>query len=377
MITKSAKLMGANLITGESHKIMEKKQDLTMILKNKRTKLSSNTMSSMSSNSSSTSSSSYSNSSPGASNASVRKDLKNERADSMISDSHSFNYFHNQMSNNNSVSNISMESFYNNVNSNPNFAQSQLQDPNHIYYQNSNLIQSNGQNYGEFPSNYNQHIQLQQQQSLNLQQQSQNFPAQQQYYYYPTPESSPDVPFQLLNDATVLSAATQHLIASNSQNTFLINNNNNFNSKRNINTDLTNSTSSALHSSSSDASSTSPSPSEVNANYSTGVSFNYNQLPVSAQNPRENQNMLSPNSTGNSSFSPYQFNNYQNGNIINQNMPTNDDGSKISQNWYLSAAAAAVAASASHLPTNPLIYSSELSNKSLNTNSFHNFQHKF
>lgn len=80
-----------------------------------------------------------------------------------------------------------------------------------FYYQQQNqsnttsqLISNGYTNQHIYPQNYQ--VQLQQQNNQNYQ----------QFYYYPTPESSPDVQFQFLNDAAALTAvATQHFIASN------------------------------------------------------------------------------------------------------------------------------------------------------------------
>jgi hypothetical protein len=81
-----------------------------------------------------------------------------------------------------------------------------------FYYQQQNQTSStspyitNGYNNQHA---YQPNYQLQIQQNNNYQYQP--------YYYYPTPESSPDVQFQILNDAAALTAAaTHHFLASSS-----------------------------------------------------------------------------------------------------------------------------------------------------------------
>jgi hypothetical protein len=81
-----------------------------------------------------------------------------------------------------------------------------------FYYQQQNQTSSTSPYINNGYNNqhaYQPNYQLQLQQHNNYQYQP--------YYYYPTPESSPDVQFQILNDAAALTAAaTHHFLASNS-----------------------------------------------------------------------------------------------------------------------------------------------------------------
>jgi len=223
----------------------------------------------------------------------------------------------------------------------------------------------------------------------HMQQQSHCYPgSQQQYYYYPTPESSPDVQFQLLNEAAVLNAATQHLLAnSTSQSSFNLlpatNITNNF-SNNGINIAKRSVNSNDVSASSSNASSTSPSPSESAGKLgygNTGV-FNYqntNQIQVSDQslpgarvsNP-ESQTLTSPTQNAYQSYSAYPSQIQ----MESESASTlSINSAKMSQNWYLSAAAEAVAAQ----QNNSFNYTAtELSGESSPTvNSYRNFQQKF
>ncbi len=370
------------------HKTMSKKQDLNAINKNKKF------LKNSPSSSSPSSSGSYLNSS--SSGTSVRKDLatKEDKTSLEVFNNANFAYFPNHIS-----ASIG-DSFYtgtassfpcsNNVQQQQN-QQHLQQDPNHIYYQNQGFFTPNNYNETYSSGAYSgQQIQHQQQSmQQHMQQQSHCYPgSQQQYYYYPTPESSPDVQFQLLNEAAVLNAATQHLLAnSTSQSSFNLlpatNITNNF-SNNGINIAKRSVNSNDVSASSSNASSTSPSPSESAGKLgygNTGV-FNYqntNQIQVSDQslpvarvpNP-ESQTLTSPTQNAYQSYSTYPSQIQMESESVST---VSSNSAKMSQNWYLSAAAEAVAAQ----QNNSFNYTAtELSGQSSPTvNSYSNFQQKF
>ncbi len=108
----------------------------------------------------------------------------------------------------NRIQTSSVKNFENNISAQNNDSSNNIHN---FYYQQQNqsnttsqLISNGYSNQHIYPQNYQ--VQLQQPNNQNYQ----------QYYYYPTPESSPDVQFQFLNDAAALTAvANQHFITSN------------------------------------------------------------------------------------------------------------------------------------------------------------------
>ncbi len=371
----------------DSIKTMSKKQEQISMIKNKK-HLKSNPASS----------SSYIQSC--SNGISVRKEPtnKDDKNNLEVFNNANFSFFPNHLH-----ASIS-DSFYtgtansfasNNTNNAQQLQQNQQlqQDPNHIYYQNQGIFTPTNYNENYSSGSYSgQQIQQQQSMQQHMQQQNQCYPgSQQQYYYYPTPESSPDVQFQLLNEAAVLSAATQHLLAgSNSQTSYNMlpntNRTNNFNNNNGINiAKQSNNSNDVSVSSSSNASSTSPSPSEsvVNMGYGNSAVFSYhNTHQTSSQNQPgvrmpnlESQNLTTPNL-----ISPnYQsFNVYPNQMHMESESISSGCGSNSAKNWYLSAAAAAVAAQQS----NSLNYQSNSSNQPSNessstVNNYNNFQQEF
>ena len=377
-----------------SHQKVNKKQDLALLMKaNKKLKgstaqASSTSLLSSSSSSSasslSTSSNSYANSTP---TALSQKSSKEEHIEAFMSNSG--NYFQSYIP---AVSNPEADTFYSNPSGNSQ-ATLQTNDLSHIYYptHHSNFL-PNGHNYNNYTNNVN-YSQQQHQFQSNVQSYHGN---QQQYYYYPTPESSPDVQFQLLNDAVVLNAATQHLLtSSNNQNPFIIGATNNSPSNTNVvkrvvsNSD-SNSAPAILSSTSSNLSSTSPSPSDSNPTYPN--SFIYQSTANIHQSNRtlKAASMSSPNSNGLLNYSPYQYQNTNQYNsieagqclksnqgeplMLNSSTAPANNSSKLSPNWYISAAAAAAAAG-THLPTNSFAYSNEFAESQ--NNNYSNFNQKF
>ena len=392
--SKAPKSIVLNAGALNSHQKVNKKQDLTLLMKaNKKLKgntaLASSTSllssSSSSASSLSTSSNSYANSTP---TALSQKSSKEEHIEAFMSNSG--NYFQGYIP---AAGNPDADTFYSNPAGNTQ-ANLQTNDLSHIYYptHHSNFL-PNGHNYNNYTNNVNYNQQPHQFQS-NVQSYHGN---QQQYYYYPTPESSPDVQFQLLNDAVVLNAATQHLLtSSNNQNPFIISGTNNSPSntsavKRVVSNNDTNSAPTILSSTSSNLSSTSPSPSDSNPTYPN--SFIYQSAANIHQSNRtlKTASMSSPNSNGLLNYSPYQYPNANQYNSIevgqcvkssnqgeplmlnNSTAPTSNS-SKLSPNWYISAAAAA-AAVGTHLTTNSFAYSNEFAESQ--NNNYSNFNQKF
>lgn len=174
-----------------------------------------------------------------------------------------------------------------------------------------------------------------------------------QYYYYPTPESSPDVQFQLLNDAAVLNAATQHLFASaNPQTSFLANS-----------TSSSNSFSKRSNSSASPSSSSSPL-----SHHSFSQPIAKSQTSPSTQNNYIN----SYNNTASySAYNPHYENQLETQSLLSS-QPSEDISPKVSAsaNWYMSAAVAAAAV------TNPFLYQSDEHSTQAANNSY-SFHQKF
>ena len=217
---------------------------------------------------------------------------------------------------------------------NPNYLSSYQQSTDTSYYAQNSLI--NGQyNYGPAYT---------QQQTYNMAPQS---TGQNQYYYYPTPESSPDVQFQLLNDAAVLNAATQHLFANNSQ----FSNPINYSKRTNAVTQST---------SSSPSSSTSP----LSLSQQT-----FSQTTTNGQNMARQPTLTSPNQP-NSYLNSYNNYSYPKSEFYEceKTSGSSDEPNKIN-NWYMAAAAAAAA---NNLPINSsnFLYSNEDTSLSLSSNSY-------
>lgn len=422
--TKSTMLSATSTSTNSANKSNNKKQDHSLPTVSTASSSSSKSNSKKSklnqpsSNSSLSSSSSFLNSSPlsslssnsislsnclaqSTSLLSVSTQKDNQKLDDANIDANSFlsaangSYFNSQNGTNNYI--LAPNSGSNFTNSYHSNTLQNNSDINHIYYQHPHSsFLPNSQNYSQ--SHYNQQQHLHQ---------------QQQYYYYPTPESSPDVQFQLLNDAALnsaainnaLNSATQHILATNNANSFMLNNNSNSNNtKRPVsNTVITPS------SSNSSSSSSSSSPASI-------VHYGYQQQSGTNQPTRQAQ--LSPTSTAlNSNYYNYNTNStYSNtNNLTKSNMshgthhlasnqqqislnpsdfynkaenesllsvassqPSNNN-SKLSQNWYnmLPAIAAAAVNNSSSTPFN--IYSNELPHHetTLSSSNSYNFHHKF
>ena len=278
-------------------------------------------------------------------------------------------------------------------------------------YGNSNLNGHYQSNQGQQQQQHFQfHHQGQQAQSHQLSQ------AQQQYYYYPTPESSPDVQLQFLNDAVALNAATQHLLASSKRSS-----NGNTAMNASINGQQLSSSSSSSSSSSPSSSSSASAPSLV---LPASHNFSYPQIPSVTSTSTQRLPVSSAATNSYSSYPSYSnFN--QTANLVpnksNQTFSSNgihslsaqnlhsneftydaENGqiqlgsglgdeaaaiaSKLSTNWYISAAAAAAAAN--HNPSvHPNSSSSfntyntneiqDTSLGSLNSRNSYNFHHKF
>ncbi len=259
--------------------------------------------------------------------------------------------------------------YFNNNNTNSNASC----DISNIYYQQptTNMIGNTYNQYNQQNQANLNHIQQQQQQHQLQSQRHQQHPISGQYYYYPTPESSPDVQLQFLNEAAALNAAL------NNSNSFMLANDNN-NGAYNLKRPVTQTAASSSVSSSSSSSSTSPNSSLPNNIVNPEQFANHSQYNNSVSNISCNTN----------NYSTYNYTNFSQNNLNkitsvsdvydvehqnDESLRTTNNNSKFSSNWYMSAAAAAAAAAFPGVNSSANPYKNE---ETPNSNSYF-FQPKF